>query len=137
MTTPDAPTRTAPARLPDGWWTGHPRYRNYVFFAASGGVLSSACVVLLFGIRALGQGHAAWQSYLAQLGSLPGQLICWFLLLGTLFFSLRWLRVGVKIPLVRLGLLPAPPAPVIWVAHFAGLFTFTALLLLILGGVIL
>ena len=136
MTTPSA-TPTAPARAPDGWWTGHPRYRNYVLFAATGAVLSTACVVLLLGIRALGQGNAAWQSYLAQLGSVPGQLLCWFLLFGILFFSLRWLRVGVKIPLVRLGLLPAPPEGVIWVAHFAGLFALTALLLLIVGGVIL
>ncbi len=130
-------TPTAPARAPDGWWMGHPRYRNYVFFTATGFVLSAACVVLLFGIRALGQGHAAWQTYLAHVGSLPGQLLCWLLLFGTLFFSLRWLRVGVKIPLVRLGLLPAPPEGVIWVAHFAGLFALTALLLLIVGGVIL
>ena len=130
-------TRTAPARAPDGWWSGHPRYRNYVFFAASGVPLALACVVLLLGVRALGQGHAAWQAYLAQLGSLPGQLGCWLLLLGTIFFSVRWLRVGVKIPLVRIGPLPAPPAPVIWVAHFAGLLTLTALVLLVLGGVIL
>ena len=135
--TPQSTTRTSPARVPDGWWTGHPRYRNYVLFAATGFVLSAGCVVLLLAIRALGRGHAAWQAYLAHVGSLPGQLGCWLLLFGTLFFSLRWLRVGVKIPLVRLGIVPAPPEAVIWVAHFAGLFALTTLVLLLLAGVIL
>ena len=137
MTTQAPPTPTAPARPPDGWWTGHPRYRNYVFFSASGVVLSAACVVLLFGVHALATGHAAWQAYLANLGSVPGQILCWPLLLGTLFFAVRWLRVGVKIPQVPLGPLPAPPAAALWAAHFGGLLALSALLLLILSGVIL
>ncbi len=135
MTT--SPTRTAPARPPAGWWTGHPHYLVYVLFTATGFVLVADCALLLCGIRALGQGSAAWYAYLDALGSPLGTLLCVALLIGTLFFALRWLWVGVKIPLVQLGPLPAPPEPVIFVAHFAGLIGASALLLLILWGVIL
>jgi fumarate reductase subunit C len=137
MTQASSATRVAPPRPPDGFWLGHRRYRSYVLFGGTGLVLSAVCVLLLFGIHALGQGHAAWQSYLASLGSLPAKVMCWLLLAGTLFFSVRWLRVGVKLSSVKIGLLPAPPVPVVWVAHFASLFAITALVLLILSGVIL
>ena len=131
-----SPTRVAPARAPDGWWMGHPRYRSYVLFAGTGLVLWIVALVLLGGVSALGQGAEAWESYQGLLGSIPGLLLCVLLLLGTLFFSLRWLRVGVKIPQVRLGPLPAPPEPVLWVAHFAGLAAITALVVLLLSGAI-
>ena len=137
MTPVRGATRMAPARPPDGFWLGHRHYRSYVLFGGTGLVLSAVCVLLLFGIHALGQGHAAWQSYLASLDSGLARGMCWLLLAGTLFFSLRWLRVGVKLSLVKIGLLPAPPVPVVWFAHFSGLFAITALLLLILSGVIL
>lgn len=137
MTGSAPPTRMAPPRPPDGWWAGHPRYRSYVLFAATGAVLAVGCIVLLFGIHALGQGRAAWEQYLAALGSPAGTGLASLLLIGTLFFSLRWLRVGVKIPQVALGPLPAPPAAAIGFLHFAGLLGLTTLLLLILSGVIL
>ena len=130
-------TKTAPAQLPDGWWMGHARYRRYVLFAATGGVLWLAALIVLGGIRALGNGAAAWEAYLASLGSPIGIVVMSLIVISTLFFAFRWLRVGVKIPLVAIGPVPAPPEPVIWVAHFGGLAALTGLLLLILGGVIL
>ena len=130
-------TPTAPARVPDGWWTGHPRYRTYVLFTGTGLILVPVCVVLLFGLRALARGYAAWEAYLEALASPLGVVLMVLLLVGTLFFSFRWLRVGAKIPAVRVGPVPAPSVPLVLIGHFAGLFTITALLLLILGGVIL
>ncbi len=130
-------TRMAPARPPDGWWMGHRRYRSYVLFAATGGVLAVGCIVLLFGIHALGQGPEAWKQYLVALGSPAGTALASLLLVGTLFFSLRWLRVGIKIPQVAIGPLPAPPAALIGLMHYAGLAGLTALLLGILSGWIL
>ena len=128
-------TRTAPARMPDGWWTGHPRYRSYVLFAGTGLVLVPVCVVLLLGVQALGNGYDAWLGYQAALASVPGLLLSSVLMIGTLFFAFRWLRVGAKIPGVKLGPIPAPGVGLILVGHFAGFVTLTALLLLILGGV--
>jgi fumarate reductase subunit C len=132
-----SPTRTAAARVPDGWWTGHAGYRNYVLFAASGAVLAVVCVVLLYGIRAIGQGSAAWEAYLGALASVPGASVSAFLLLGTVLFAVRWLRIGAKIPVVRLGPLPAPPMPVIVLAHFGGLVTLSAIILVLLSGMVL
>ena len=136
MSAPAPRTRVAPARVPDGWWTGHPRYRVYVLFAATGGVLAAAAAVLLAGVRALATGSAAWVAYQAALGSLFVLPLSLLLLVGILFFSLRWLRVGATIPVVRLGPLPAPPLRAIAVAHFAGLLLLSAVILIVLSGVI-
>ena len=131
-----SPTRTLPARVPDGWWREHPRYRRYVLFAATGMVLVAVNAVLLAGVQALATSVAAWDRYLELLGSIPGLVLIAALLVGTLFFSLRWLRVGAKIPSVRLGPLPAAGMGLILVMHFAGLVTVSLVLLLILSGVV-
>ncbi len=52
-----APTRTLPARAPDGWIFRYSHYRNYILFAATSVFMAIACVVLLFGIRALAGGN--------------------------------------------------------------------------------
>lgn len=132
-----APTKTLPARTPDGWWREHPRYRAYVLFAGTGFVLALVNVVLLAGVAALSAGAAAWQSYLSALGSLPGLAGIAVLLVGTLFFALRWLRVGAKIPAVRLGPLPAPSMGLILVLHYAGFLTLTLVIVVLLSGVVI
>ena len=130
------PTRTLPPRAPDGFWRENRRYFWYVLFAATGFVLALDCAELLLGLWALGRGFAAWQRYLSVLGSpllvLPNLL----LLVATLYFAIRFLWVGVKIPTVALGPIPAPPAPVILVAHFAGFLTLNLVVLVLLSGVI-
>ena len=132
-----SPTRTAPARPPDGFWTAHPRYRNYVLFSGTSIVLVLDALIFLRAVQALGEGPAAWASFQATMGSLPAVVLSGLLLIGTVFFSIRFLRVGVNVFTVRIGVLPAPPAPVVFVGQFAGLVGLTALLLLLLGGVIL
>ena len=79
----------------------------------------------------------AWQAYLARLGSGVGVLLMGMILLGTLFFAIRWLRVGVKVATVDIGPVPAPPAPLVFALSYGGLVGLTGLLLLILAGVIL
>ncbi len=131
------PAEMLPARLPDGWWFGHARYRRYVVFAATGGVLWAGALIVVGGIVALGRGVHAWQASLARLGSGVGVLLMGMILLGTLFFAIRWLRVGVKVATVDIGPVPAPPAPLIFALNYGGLAALTGLLLLILAGVIL
>jgi fumarate reductase subunit C len=131
------PTPTAPARPPAGFWLEHPRYRRYVLFGGTGLVLAIDALIVLRGVRALGEGIAAWEAYLAALGSPIGIAICWLLFLTTLFFSIRWLRVGAKIPPVPIPFLFSLPPAVFLVGHYATLAVLSALLLLILAGVIL
>ncbi len=129
-------TRTLAARVPDGWWMGHARYRRYVMFAGTGMVLALVNCLLLVGLSALGSGFAGWESYQGFLGSPPGLLLVVLLLGGTVFFSLRWLRVGAKIPSVRLGVIPAPSTGMVLIAHYAGLVTITLVVLAVLSGVV-
>jgi fumarate reductase subunit C len=131
------PTPTAPARAPDGFWLEHPRYRSYVLFGGTGLILAIDALIVLRGVRALGEGTAAWAAYLAALGSPIGIAMCWLLFLATLFFSIRWLRVGAKIPPVPLPFLFSLPHSVFLVGHYATLAALSGLLLLILSGVIL
>lgn len=130
-------TRTAPAQPPAGFWIGHPRYRSYVLFAATGVMLWVGGLIVLGGVAALGTGAAAWDDYLANLGSALGVVMMTLILIPTLFFALRWLRVGVKVQTVEIGPLPRLPAPVWLVLYYAAFGALTALLLLLLGGVIL
>ena len=131
-----SPTPTLPSRMPDGWWTGHTRYRNYVLFAATGIVLVADCILVLAGVRALGQGAGAWARFLGALGSPPGLLLVLLLAVGTFFFAIRWLRVGAKIPAVPLGPVPAPGVGLILVLHFAGFVTLSLLVLVLLSGIV-
>ncbi len=136
MSPAESPPRTLPARPPDGWWREHPGYRSYVLFAATGIALVIVNALLLWAVAALGTSVAAWEAYLAVVGSIPGLVVVAVLLVATLFFALRWLRVGAKIPAVRLGPLPAPSVSVVLVAHYAGFVTITLALLVLLSGVV-
>jgi fumarate reductase subunit C len=131
-----SPTRTLPARPPDGFWRHHRHYFWYVLFAGTGFVLSVICLLLLIGLHALAGGISAWQTYLAVLRSPPLVAIDLFLLSGLLYFAIRFLWVGVKIPTVRLGSVPAPPAGLVCTAHFAGFIALTLVLLILFSGVV-
>jgi fumarate reductase subunit C len=115
---------------------GHTRYRHYVMFAATGVVLVLDCLLLLAGVRALSTSVAAWQSYLSALASPLGLIFVVLMLVGTLFFALRWLRVGAKIPGVLLGNLQSTTMPLILVGHFAGFITITLVLIVLLSGIV-
>jgi fumarate reductase subunit C len=131
------PTPTAAPRAPGGFWLAHSRYRSYVLFAASGLVLAIDCLILLRGVQALAGGVSAWQAYLAALATPGGIVATWLLLVSTLLFALRWLRVGAKIPPLPLGLLFSLPTAFFLVGQYAAFAALSALLLLILSGVIL
>jgi fumarate reductase subunit C len=108
-----------------------------VLFAGTGLLLAVDALLLLEAVGALARGPEAWAALLASSRSGLGLGVGLFLLVGTLFFSVRWLRVGVKVPTVRIGVIPEPPAPLVYVAHFGGLALCTGVVLLLLAGVIL
>ncbi len=131
------PTRTAPPPKPEGFWLTHARYRSYVLFAGTGALLWLGALILARGLFALGEGVAAWNAYLAALGSPAGVVLMLVIFAATVFFALRFLWIGIKVATVDLGPIPAPPAPAIFVLHYADLATLTAVLLLVASGVIL
>jgi fumarate reductase subunit C len=114
----------------------HPRYRWYVLFAATGLAIAAASVVLLAGLAALARGQRAWASYQAVLAS-PIALLASALLFAALaFFGVRWMRVGAKIPAVRLGVLPAPSVTLVLVLQMTGLVALFLGLVVLLSGAI-
>jgi len=127
-------TRTLPPRTPDGFPFAHPRYRWYVLFAATGMPLAIAAGVLLFALGSLGQGSAAWAQYLACMRSPAGLGITLVSFVGVLYFAVRWMWVGRKIPGVRLGPIPAPPMEAVLVLQFAGLFSLFVVIVALLSG---
>jgi len=129
-------TPTLAARPPDGLFLQHPRYRLYLAFASTGLVLAAVGVAFLFVLSALGSGYQAWTELMSVLAWPPVLALNGLLLFGTLFFSLRWLRVGAKITAVSLGPLPAPAVWLVLIGHFAGLATLSAVILLLLSGLI-
>jgi fumarate reductase subunit C len=131
------PTPTAPSRAPDGFWLGHARYRSYVLFAGTGLILALDVLILMRAARALGEGSAAWQAFLAGFAGPVGIVAAWLLFLSTLFFSIRWVRVGAKIPPLPFGLLFGLPSAVFLIGQYATLVLLSAVLLLVLSGVIL
>ena len=137
MTHAAAPTRTAPARPPDGWWMSHPRYRPYVLFTATGLVLALDVLMVMGGVRALAAGAQAWEKYLSALASPFALVLDTLLFVTTLFFSIRFLRLGIKLATFKIGPVPAMPGPVVAVAQYGGLAAISALILLVLSGVIL
>jgi fumarate reductase subunit C len=130
-------TRTLAARPPDGFWTKHPRYFWYVLFAATAIPLAIASVILLFALNALSGGAQSWEGFLGVLASPPMVLLDLLLLVAILYFSLRFLIVGVKIPAVKLGPVPAFPPVVYLAAHLGGLATLSLVVLVLFSGAIL
>jgi fumarate reductase subunit C len=128
------PTRTLPARAPDGFPFAHPRYRWYVLFAATGLPLAVACVLLLLGVSALGEGSAAWARYLALMASPPMLVLSVAVFVAVLYFAIRFLWVGRKIPGVRLGPVPAMSFEVAAVLHFVGFAKLFGLIVILLSG---
>lgn len=129
-------TKVLPSRVPDGWWTGHTRYRNYVLFAGTGVVLALVNVVLLIAVSAVGQGSEAWGEFLGAVGSVPGLIVMVFLFIGTAFFGFRWMRVGAKLAAVKLGPLPAISPTIALIAQMGGLFALFGVVLFLLSGAI-
>lgn len=134
-------TRTAPPRVPSGWFVGHYRYRNYVLFGFTCVPMLAACAFLLWGVCALGRGSEAWSAYLAAMATLPALATSVLALVFTLYFAIRWSWVGRKIPagakIMGFPIAPPAPMPLHGILPLGGFVTLWIVVLLILGGVIL
>jgi fumarate reductase subunit C len=131
-----SPPGTAPPRPPDGFSLANPQYRQYLLFTTTGIFLALDALILIRGVAALGEGPEAWNAFLDTFRSALGIVVGTMLILITLFFSMHWLRIGGRVPTVRIGALPAPSEPLSLVAHFGGFVLISALALLVLGGIV-
>ncbi|MCE2390364.1 MAG: hypothetical protein J4G09_02660 [Proteobacteria bacterium] len=133
-----SPTPVAPARPPSGFPLAHARYRNYVLFALTSVFMFVGGVGLLLGVRALGQGPEAWAQYLDALGH-PAVLALSLAVFGfSVYFTLRWMWIGRKIMVGRVGPVPGPPIPMagLGLGGIALCFATGIGVLLLLGGVL-
>jgi fumarate reductase subunit C len=134
---PGTPAGAQPPGLPDGFFLGDAAYRSYVLFAATAVILALDALIVLRAAQVLRSGQTLlWVQFLETFRSPMSIVISTIVLLCTLFFSVRWLRVDTEAPTLRLSRRPTPPAPLVLGVQFGGLCVVSALLLLLLGGVI-
>jgi fumarate reductase subunit C len=131
-------TPVAPARPPAGFPLGFYRYRNYILFALTSVFMGLGCVGLIEALAALGKGEAAWNEFLANMAKPHNLALTTVVLLFTLYFAIRFAWVGRKIGAGRIGPIPRPPLPMLFlgVAPIGGFVTLWLVLLVILGGVL-
>lgn len=133
-----SPTKTAPARKPDGFPMGWRRYRSYTLFGFTCIPMAISAALLLRGVSALGQGEQAWTSWLASLSSPGMRALNGLCLVFALYFAFRFGWVGRKIAAGRIGPIPKPPLPLplLGLAPLGGFVAVWLILILILAGVI-
>ena len=127
------PTRTAPPRMPDQFWTGG-RYRGYIAFGACGFFLVAVGLVLLRAVWALGNGEAAWQALQQGFANPIYVVFHGVSLLALVWFSLRLFRVFPKTQPAKIGPFPRPPDAFFAVALNGAFVAATALGVALLWG---
>jgi fumarate reductase subunit C len=89
------------APQPAGWWWRHPAYRRYMLREATAVPLLLYALCLLGGLRALGQGEAAFAAWLAWMASLALLLLQVLALLAALAHAWTWFALLPKILVLR------------------------------------
>ena len=130
------PTRTAPPRLPDQYWS-QGRYRSYILFGACGFFLLTVALLLLRAVWVLGSHDAAaWDAMLAGYGN-PLYLVFHALsLLALVWFGLRFFRIFPKTQPAKIGPFPRPPDAFFAVALNGAFLAATALGVAVLWGIL-
>jgi fumarate reductase subunit C len=129
------PTRTAPPQTPSSWWSA-PRIRTYLLFGATGAFYLLMGFVVLRLAWALGKGPEVWR---ATLSSLSNPLYIGFhalVLVSVVFVGLR--AFGKMMPKMqpRGGPLPVLPPATVRVVIYGAWAVVTAVMVLVLSGVI-
>ena len=131
-----APTRTAPPRMPDKFWS-RGRYLPYVLFGACGAFLMAQSILVLQVVWTLGaHDPAAWEGLLRDYAS-PGYLVYHAVaLVALVWFGLRLIRLFPKTQPPRLGPVARPPLALLRAALYGGFAVVSAGLLVVLWGVV-
>lgn len=114
------------------WYLSQPRYMQHMAQELTSVFVGVYGLLLLCSIRALAEGEAAWQSFLASLGSPLMLGLEWLVLVATLYHAVSWFAVTPKAMPVQLGEQLVPGSLIAgahylaWIAvslfilHFAG-----------------
>jgi fumarate reductase subunit C len=115
------------------WFLRHPRYVRYMARELSCIFIGAYAVVLVVGLFRLAQGQAAWEGFLAALGS-PAGLAFHLVALGfAAYHSVTWFNLTPKALPLRLGERPVPGI-LIAGAHYAFWVICSATLLALAGA---
>ncbi len=85
------------------WYLAQRRYMQHMAQELTSVFVGAYALLLLWGIRALAEGEAAWQSFLTSLGSPLMLGMQWLILVGTLYHSVSWFAVTPKAMPVQIG----------------------------------
>ena len=128
------PTRTAPPRMPDQFWTGG-RYRAYIAFGACGFFLMMVSFLLLRVVWVLGRHDpAAWQDLFESFANPIYVLFHLVSLVALVWFGLRFFKVFPKTQPAKIGPFPRPPDAFFAVALNGAFVVATALGVALLWG---
>lgn len=128
------PTRTAPPRMPDQFWS-RGRYRGYIAFGACGFFLLTVSLLLLRAVWVLGDHDpAAWGRLLAGYANPIYVVFHAVALLALVWFGLRFFRVFPKTQPPSIGPFPRPPDAFFAVALNGAFVAATALGVAVLWG---
>ena len=128
-------TRTAPPQTPTSWW-GSKRIVTYLLFDATGIVYFLVAFTALRLVRALGESPITYQQTLESFEHplyILFHIVC---LVSVVFVAVRFFRLFPKAQPPAIGPAKPPPGPVIHAMLYAVWIGITAIMTLILVGVL-
>lgn len=88
---------------PTTWYFRQPRYLRYMSREVTSLFVGAYCVLLVFALRSLSVGEAAWEAFLAALGS-PVSIVFQFLaLVAAVYHAATWFNATQKAMPLRIG----------------------------------
>ncbi len=101
------------------WWLSQPRYVRYMLREVSSAFIAAYMLMLIVGLLRLGQGPAAYESFLTAVLSPAGVAFSLITFVFAVYHSLTWFAVTPKAMPLRIGG-KAVPAAIIVAAHWLG-----------------
>ncbi|PIE41259.1 MAG: fumarate reductase subunit C [Gammaproteobacteria bacterium] len=114
------------------WWASNPFYVRYMIREGTSVFVLLYSLVLISGLWRLSQGEAAWNQWLATLGSPLWIVFHVIALAAALYHAYTWFKLAPKIMQVRIGGWTLPEKAML-AGQWAG---FVVVTLLILGVVV-
>ena len=114
------------------WWLSQPRYIRYMLREVSAAFIGAYILVLIVGLLRLGQGPAAYESFLGAVLSPAGVAFSLITFVFAVYHSVTWFGVTPKAMPLRMGGKAVPQAIIVG-AHWFGWAVASLLILLWVG----
>lgn len=115
-----------------GWFLRSPRYLRYMAREVTCVFIGLHALILIVALMRLSEGRAAWEAYLANLGSPAGVALQLLILAFAVYHSTSWFNVTPKAMPVQIGENFLPGAVIVG-AHYAGWLVASVALLFLAG----